>query len=66
MASVISPATYTVREAGRLLGLGNSSAYAAVKNGEFPVPVIKIGGRYVIPRKPLDDLLGLTDHPEVA
>lgn len=57
-------------EAGKALGIGQSSTYASVKAGTFPVPVIKIGGRYVVPTAPLRELLGLpplTDQPpEVA
>ncbi len=56
--------------AGKALDLGESSTYAAVKNGTFPVPVIKIGGRYVVPTAPLRELLGLPplteQPPEVA
>ncbi|MGP9760701.1 helix-turn-helix domain-containing protein [Corynebacterium sp. AOP12-C2-36] len=62
----MSSATYTVREAAKLLGIGASAAYAAAKADAFPVPVIKIGGRYVIPRRPLDDLLGLTTEEVTA
>lgn len=56
----MSAATYSIQEARKLLGIGKSAAYNAVKAGTFPVPVIKIGGRYVIPRQPLDELLGIT------
>ncbi|WP_293954784.1 AlpA family transcriptional regulator [uncultured Corynebacterium sp.] len=52
-------ATYTVEEAAKILGLGKSSAYAAVRNGQFPTKVIKIGGRYIIPAKELNCLLGI-------
>lgn len=58
----MSTATYTLMEAAKLLGIGQSTAYAAAKRDELPVPVIRIGGRYVIPRKPLDDLLGITQE----
>lgn len=60
----MAKATYSISEVAQILGIGESSAYAAAKKDELPVPVIRIGGRYVIPRKPLDDLLGLT--PEGA
>ena len=55
--------TITLPEAAELLGIGRTSSYAAVSKGEFPVPVIKIGGRYVVPTKPLLDLLGLDELP---
>lgn len=57
-------------DAGKALGIGQSSAYAAAKNGTFPVPVIRIGGRYTVPTAPLRKLLGLPplteQSPEVA
>lgn len=59
--------TTNLREAGKALGIGESSSYAAVKNGTFPVPVIKIGGRYTVPTAPLRELLGLPpldEHPQ--
>lgn len=59
-------ATYSIPEAAELLGIGKSAAYAAAKTDELPVPVIKIGGRYIIPKAPLDALLGLTDDDPKA
>lgn len=56
--------TLTLPEAAALLGIGRTSSYAAARDGNFPVPVIKIGGRYVVPTKPLLDLLGLDELPE--
>lgn len=55
--------TISIREAAKLLGIGHSSAYAAIRNDQFPTPVIKIGGRYVVPTKPLLDLLGIEEVP---
>lgn len=65
------PPTITIGQAADLLGIGTSSAYAAVRTGKFPTKVIQIGGRYVIPTKPLLDLIGLDelptdDEPEAA
>lgn len=62
----MSTATYSINEVAQLLGIGTSAAYAAAKRDELPVPVIRIGGRIVIPRKPLDDLLGITPDPQEA
>ncbi|MBD8030806.1 helix-turn-helix transcriptional regulator [Corynebacterium gallinarum] len=56
-------ATVTLREAAELIGIGASTAYDAVRKNEFPTPVIKIGGRYVVPIKPLLALLGLEELP---
>ena len=53
-----------IEQVSKLLGISKITAYTAVKEDEFPVPVIKIGGRYVVPTKPLLDLLGLDELPE--
>jgi excisionase family DNA binding protein len=47
--------TLNVEEAGRLLGLSRGAAYQAAKTGE--IPVIRIGGRVLVPRVQLDQLL---------
>lgn len=60
----MSSPTVTLIQAAKLLGIGRSTAYAAVRSNEFPTPVIKIGGRYVIPTKPLLDLLNLEELPD--
>lgn len=57
------PPTITVPVAAKLLDISASSAYAAVRTGKFPTKVIQIGGRYVIPTKPLLDLIGLDELP---
>jgi excisionase family DNA binding protein len=50
-------ATVSVEEAAQLLGIGRSLAYEAVRTGSFPVPVIRVGARYLIPRAALERLL---------
>jgi excisionase family DNA binding protein len=47
--------TITVPEAGRLLGIGQNSAYAAAAKGE--IPTLRIGGRLLVPRAALERLL---------
>lgn len=48
-----------------MLGIGRSSAYTAVREGNFPAKVIKIGGRYVVPTRPFLDVLGLLDESAI-
>ena len=48
-------ATYAIREAARILGLGKNQVYAAARNGELPS--IRIGGRILIPRAALERML---------
>lgn len=54
--------TLTVEEAARILGVGRTAAYAAVRSGE--IPSIKLGRRVLIPRHALLALLGEPDSEE--
>ena len=47
--------TMTVPEAAKILGIGRSNAYTAARNGD--IPVIKIGGRNLVPVAALERLL---------
>lgn len=47
--------TLNVEEAAKLLGIGRNLCYDRVKTGE--IPVIKIGRRFLVPRRALDILL---------
>jgi hypothetical protein len=44
-----------------LTGLDKDAAYRAVKRGDFPVPVIKVGRRMIVPVAPIIRLLGLDE-----
>ena len=48
--------TFTVEEAAKLLGIGRSAAYEAVRMGT--IKSLRFGRRIVIPRVALEDLLG--------
>lgn len=48
-----------LRTAARALGVSKSTAYALAQKGEFPVRVVRIGSRYVVPTADLRALLGL-------
>lgn len=52
-----SVSVYTVEEAAKLLRIGRSAAYEAVRRGE--IPALRLGRRLRIPRKALEELL---DH----
>ena len=60
-AEVPGKLVYSVVEAGRLLGLGRSASYEAARNGGLPV--IKIGGRYKVPKAVLQRLLESAGQP---
>ena len=55
MEEVDDRETRTVEEAGRILGIGRSAAYAAVGRGE--IPALRIGKRLLVPRAALERLL---------
>lgn len=63
-------AVYTARQVQQLLGLGRTTLYDAVGRGEFPTPVLRLGGRLLFPKAPLDRLLAgapqATDAPTAA
>lgn len=52
------PTTVTVTEAARLLGISKSHAYELIGRGQFPIPVLRLGARVVVPAAPLRRLLG--------
>lgn len=56
----------TVPVAGEIVaGLCKDESYRLAARGDFPVPVIKVGRRLVVPVQPILDLLGLdADRPD--
>ncbi len=48
-----------IATAGSIFGLSRTQAYVAATNGVLPVPVIKVGRRYLVPTAPILRLLGL-------
>lgn len=56
--------TISVDVAAKVLGVSPSGAYTSIRQGSFPVNVIKIGSRYAVPTRPLCDLLGLDELPD--
>lgn len=55
-----------LRTAGDILGLSKNDTYSLNEQGRFPVPVIKVGRRYMVPTAPLLELLHIkprkTEH----
>jgi excisionase family DNA binding protein len=60
----MEPATLTVPEAGRLLGVSRNTAYAAAARGDLPV--VRVGRRVLIPRQRLLDMLGAASEVPAA
>jgi hypothetical protein len=48
-----------VPTAGDVLGFSDRTAYDMVRRGTFPVPVLKLGNKLVVPTAPLLALLGI-------
>ena len=51
--------TLTVEEAGKLLGIGRSLAYAAARDGSLPT--IRLGKRILVPTAALLRMLGRSE-----
>ena len=47
--------TYTVAEVAKILGIGRNTAYESCRAGE--IRTIRVGGRILIPRQAIDELL---------
>lgn len=55
------PASLSLSQALPFLGgVSIGTAYAAIRNDTFPVPVLKVNNRIVVPTKPLISAVGLT------
>jgi excisionase family DNA binding protein len=50
--------TTDVATAAAILGIGRSKAYELAKSGEFPVTIVRVGRRYLVPTSALLTLLG--------
>ena len=53
------PAVIDVTTAGKVIGIGRSSAYDLIRRNEFPTPVLHIGKLIKIPTAPLLSLIGV-------
>jgi hypothetical protein len=57
------PASVSLLDAARALGIGRTSAYNLARQGQFPCPLIKVGALYRVPTAGLLRLLALTPDP---
>lgn len=58
----IAPRTVTIPVAGRMLGIGQTKAYALAKAGEFPVRVLKLGSQLRVSISQLEAYLAGDDE----
>ena len=56
----VERATLSVVEAARIMGVSKNVAYEAVRRGE--IPSIRLGGRILVPRAALEQLLETGSH----
>lgn len=56
--------TYTVTETAEVLGISRSLAYELVRTGQLPH--LRLGGRIVVPRVALQQLIGDAPHDSTA
>ena len=54
------PAVLDIVEAAALLGVGRTTAYKLVHDGQWPTPVLRLGRLIKIPTQPLLELLAGT------
>jgi hypothetical protein len=50
-----------LRTAASILGIAEGTAYRQAQAGTLPVPVLRLGGRWVVPMQPILDLLGIAE-----
>jgi hypothetical protein len=50
--------TTDIATAGTILGIGRTKAYELAKNNDFPVTVLRVGRRYLVPTSTRLTLLG--------
>lgn len=48
-----------VETAGSIFGLSRTQSYEAVKDGRFPVELVRVGRRMIVPTAPIRRLLGI-------
>jgi hypothetical protein len=53
------PVMVDLLTAARVLGIGRTTAYALARAGDFPCPVVRVGGAYRVPTAGLLGVLGL-------
>lgn len=58
--------TTDLTTAGSILGIGRTNAYRLAQDDGFPVPVLRIGSRYIVPVAHLLNALGIEESAPSA
>jgi len=56
----------SVETAGSIFGLGRTQSYEAARAGRFPVPVVPVGSRLIVPVAPILRLLAIGEDAREA
>lgn len=57
------PLALNVHAAALALGVSRSTVYRRIKDGALPLPVIRLGRRYIVPTAPVLRALGIEQRP---
>jgi hypothetical protein len=60
------PAVVDLLTAAAVLDIGRTAAYELVRTGQWPTPILRLGGRIKVPTAPLLELLGVSTDPPAA
>ena len=55
--------TLTIEELAARLGINRSTAYERARHDELPVPVIRVGRRYLVSRKAYEAVMSAQHRP---
>jgi hypothetical protein len=58
--------TTDLATAGSILGIGRTNAYRLAQDDDFPVPVMRIGTRYIVPVAHLLKALGIEESAPIT
>lgn len=58
------PPVVDLRTAAAVLDIGRTAAYELVRAGQWPTPILRLGGRIKVPTAPLLELLGLSTETD--
>jgi len=60
------PPVVDLRTAAAALDIGRTAAYELVRTGQWPTPILRLGGRIKVPTAPLLELLGLSTETDAG
>lgn len=60
------PVSVDVPTAGKAFGISRLTSYRLARSGDFPVPVIPVGGKMIVTRASLLDKLGIDEKTDTA